>query len=39
MKFQHTITMIDMANMVAAHSNKKQHNMFYLHNGMVAEPY
>ena len=38
MKFQPNVTIIDMANMVAAHGNKRQRGMFHLHNGMVAEP-
>jgi len=38
MKVQPNVTIIDMANMVASHGNKRQRNMFYPHSGMVAEP-
>jgi len=38
MKFQPNVTIIDMANMLASHGNKRQRNMFYPRNPMVAEP-
>ena len=38
MTFQSNVTIIDMANMVAAHGSKRQRGMFYPHNGMVADP-
>ncbi len=38
MKFQPNITIIDIANLVAAHGNKCKENMFHPHNGKVLEP-
>ncbi len=38
MKFQPNITIVDVANLVAAHGNKRKENMFHPHNGKVLEP-
>ena len=38
MDHQPNVTVIDMANMLAAHGNKRQPDMFHPHNGMVVAP-
>lgn len=38
MKHQVNIIIIDMANMLVAHGNKRHSNMFTPYNGMVAAP-
>ena len=38
MQHQPNIVIVDMANMVSAHGNKREFGMFYPHNGMLAEP-
>ncbi|KAJ8023112.1 HMG domain-containing protein 3 [Holothuria leucospilota] len=38
MKHTPNVVVVDMANMVAAHGNKRFPGMFHPHNGMLAEP-